>query len=414
MWNPWGATNRGIVCRELGVFMSNVALLIASSDESFREMVRDQTLNVPDAKVVAEYQEVAANLYIRVLQDLERHHSAGLVVDLSMDPEGAIKAIEKVKQAVPDLFVIASNFHADTETVIACMRAGANEFLVQPIKRTEFREALGRLERAPRHASAAESKLGKIFTFIGTKGGVGTTTLAVNFASVLAQRKQSTVLLDLDWVGNDCAMQLGASPQYTLMEVAENLGRMDQALFEGVATRDPLGFLLVGPPDSLEQQGHFGEHSLREFATFLVEKYDSIVVDGGRAISNELVLAAAQVSQTVFVVVDQEFPSIRNAQRYITFLMRIGFNQDQVKVLVNRYSKKPNPNAAKLEQIQQTLNQPVFYGIPPSQAVIASINKARPFVANRQEAGELDRIFRAFVDKATGGKQAPAALAVAR
>jgi pilus assembly protein CpaE len=391
--------------------MSNVSLLVASSDEHFREMVRDQVLNVPEAKVVAEYQEVAANLYIRVLQDLERHPAAALVVDLSMDAETAIKAIEKVKQAVPDLFIITSNFHADAETVIACMRAGANEFLLQPIKRTEFREALGRLERAPRNASATQSKLGRIYTFIGTKGGAGTTTLAVNFASVLAQRKQSTVLLDLDWVGNDCAMQLGASPQYTLMEVAENLGRMDQALFEGVATRDPLGFLLVGPPDSLEQQGHFGEHSLREFATFLVEKYDAIVVDGGRAISNEVVLAAAQVSQVVFIVVDQEFPSIRNAQRYITFLMRMGFNQDQIKVVVNRYSKKPNPNAANLEQIQQTLNQPVFYGLPPSAAVIASINKARPFVANREQAGELDRIFRGFVDKATGGKNNAMAVA---
>jgi len=390
--------------------MPNTALLIASSDDHFREMVRDQTLNVPDAKVVAEYQEVAANLYIRVLQDLERHPSAGLIVDLSNDPEGAVKAIEKVKQAVPDLFVIASNFHADAEIVIACMRAGANEFLLQPIKRTEFRDALGRLERAPRHGGVAgQSKLGKIYTFLGTKGGVGATTLAVNVASVLAQRKQSTVLIDLDWIGNDAAMQLGASPQYTLMEVAENLGKMDQALFEGVATRDPLGFLLVGPPDALEQHGHFTEHNFREFATFLVEKYDSIVIDGGRAVSDEVVLAAAQVSQTVFVVVDQEFPSIRNAQRYITFLMRMGFNQDQIRVVVNRYTKKPNPNIAKLEQIQQTLNQPVFWGIPASPAVIASINKARPFVANREQAPDLDRNFRAFVDKATGAKKPAAA-----
>src|ERR1035438_9710482 len=85
--------------------------------------------------------EVAANLYIRVLQDLERNPGAGLIVDLSGDPEGSIKAIEKVKQAAPDVFVIASNFHADADTVIACMRAGANEFLLQPIKRTEFRDA---------------------------------------------------------------------------------------------------------------------------------------------------------------------------------------------------------------------------------------------------------------------------------
>ena len=45
--------------------------------------------------------------------------------------------------------------------------------------------------------------------------------------------------------------------------------------------------------------------------------------------------------------------------------MRMGFNQDQIKVVVNRYTKKVNPNQASLEQIQQTLNQPVFYGIPP-------------------------------------------------
>jgi pilus assembly protein CpaE len=301
-----------------------------------------------------------------------------------------------------------SNFHADGETVIACMRAGANEFLLQPIKRTEFREAMGRFERAPKRQSGSQSKLGKIYTFLGTKGGVGTTTMAVNFAAVQAQRKQSTVLIDLDWAGNDAAMQVGATPQYTLMEVAENLERLDQALFEGYVTRDPLGFFLVGPPDSLEHAFSFSDHMFREFAAFLVEKYDSIVIDGGRVVSNETVLAAAQVSQAVFLVVDQEFPSIRNAQRYITFLMRMGFNQEQLKVVVNRYSKKITPNTASLEQIQQTLNQPVFYGIPPSPAVIASINKARPFVANREQAGELDRVFRSFVDKATGAKK-PAA-----
>ncbi|HMD72140.1 MAG TPA: P-loop NTPase [Bryobacteraceae bacterium] len=389
--------------------MPNTALMVASSDEHFREMVRDNLLNMPEAKIVAEYREVTANLYIRVLQDLERHPNAGLIVDLSGDPEGAIKAIEKVKQAAPYLFVAASNFHADAETAIACMRAGANEFLLQPIKRTEFRDAMARLDRAPRQAAGGESKLGKVYTFLGTRGGVGTTTLAVNFVAVLAQRKLSSVILDLDWIGNDVAMQVGAGPQYTLTEVAENLERMDQALFEGFVTRDPLGFFMVGPPDALENRAHFSEHQFREFAAFLVEKYDAIVVDGGRAVSDETVMAAAQVSAAVFLVIDQEFPSIRNAQRYISFLMRMGFNQDQIRVVVNRYSKKPAPNIATLEQIQQTLNQQVFYGIPQSQAVIASINKARPFVANREEAGEFDRIFRAFVDKATGAKKAKTA-----
>ena len=105
--------------------MPNTALMVASGDEHFREMVRDHLLNLPNAKVIAEYQDVAPNLYIRVLQDLERNPNAGLIVDLSGDTEGSIKALERVKQAAPDLFVIVSNFHADGETVIASMRAGA-------------------------------------------------------------------------------------------------------------------------------------------------------------------------------------------------------------------------------------------------------------------------------------------------
>jgi pilus assembly protein CpaE len=384
--------------------MSNsVVLIVASSDEHFREMVRDNLINIPDSRIIAEYQEVAANLYIRVVQDVERHPGAALILDLSSDPDSAIKALERVKQAAPDLYVIASNYHADGETVIACMRAGANEFLLQPLKRAEFRDAMGRLERAPRRTTGTASKLGKVYTFLGTKGGVGTTSMAVNFASVLAQRKQSVVLIDLDWTANDCAMQIGAAPQYTLAEVADNLARMDQALFEGFVTRDPLGFFLVGPPDALDhQRGRFSEHMFREFATFLVEKYDTVVIDGGRSISDELVMAACQVSSSLFLVLDQQFPSVRNAQRFLACLMRMGFNQDQIRLVVNRYTKRVSAQYATLEQIQQTLNQQVFYGIPDSPAVLAAINRARPVVANRETAAELDKALRGFADKATG------------
>src|SRR5712691_2880090 len=352
----------------------SLVLLVASADEHFREMVRENLVNIPNAKVAAEYQDVAQNLYIRVLQDLERHPHAALIFDLAGDAEASLKALERVKQSSPDLYVIVSNYHADGETVIGALRSGANDFLMQPLKRTEFREAITRLERAPRRASTGESKLGKVYTFIGTKGGVGTTSMAVNFAAVLAQRKQNTVILDLDWIANDVAMQLGASPQYTLAEVAENLARMDQALFEGFVTRDPLGFFLVGPPDALEQRGYFSEAMFREFGTFLVEKYECIVVDAGRSVSDEIVLGALQASSTIFLVVTQEFPSIRNAQRYIAYLMRMGFTQDQLKVVCNRYQKRNNPNYAGLEQIQQTLNQPVFYGIPDTPAMLTAVN----------------------------------------
>jgi pilus assembly protein CpaE len=383
-------------------------LMTASGDEHFREMVRDNLLNIPNAKIAAEYQEVSSNLYVRVLQDVERNPNSLVILDLAGDPEQGLKALERLKQAAPDLYVIVSHYHADGETVIQSMRVGANDFILQPIKRTEFREAVARFERAPRRAIASASKLGKVYTFLGAKGGVGTTTLAVNFAAVLAQRKQSVVALDLDWAANDIAMQVGATPQYTLAEVSSNLSRMDEALFESFVTRDPLGFFLIGPSDSPEQRDYFTEPVFREFAAFLIEKYDSIVIDAGRNLNDEVVMAACHASAMIFIVVNQEFASVRNAQRYIAALSRAGLTQDQVRVLVNRYQKKPGSQIASLEQIRHTLNQPVFYGVPDSPAFLAAINKARPLVADRQVAPEIDKAIRAFVDKATKPQQAAA------
>jgi pilus assembly protein CpaE len=390
-----------------------ISLLIASPDDRFRENIRESLVNIDGAKVISEYPEVSSNLYIRVLQDLERHPDAALIVDLASDPEASLKALEKVAQAAPDLYVIASNYHADGETVIASLRGGCRDFLVQPVKRLEFREAMLRLERTPRRAAAGVSKLGRVYTFLGATGGAGATTLAVNFAGVLAQRKKQTVLVDLDFTANDCAMQTGGAPQHNLQDVGDNLARIDPALFEGLAIRDPLGFFMIGPPAECERRIAFTEPMFREFASFLVEKYETIAIDAGRWISDEIVIAALQSSSAIFLVTTQQFPAIRNAQRYMGALMRLGFTQDQIKIVVNQYQKKPSASLATLEQIRQTLNQPVFYGIPASPAALAAVNRGRPFVADRAAAGDLDRAFRAFVDKATGGKPSDATVAAA-
>jgi pilus assembly protein CpaE len=221
--------------------------------------------------------------------------------------------------------------------------------------------------------------------------------------------------VDLDYTANDCAMQTGGTPQHSLQDVGDNLTRMDPALFEGFAIRDPLGFFLIGPPGEFEHRIHFTEPMFREFASFLVEKYEAIVIDAGRWISDEVVIAALQSSSSIFLVTTQQFPAIRNAQRYLGALVRLGFTQDQIKIVVNGYQKKPSASLATLEQIRQTLNQPVFYGVPSSPAALAAVNRGRPFVADRAAAGDLDRAFRAFVDKAagTGSKQGDATAAVA-
>jgi pilus assembly protein CpaE len=387
----------------------SISLLVATSEEHFRESIHESAVSAGNVRVISNYPEVSSNLYIRVLQDLERNPEAALIVDLVADPENALKSLEKIKQAAPDIYVIASNYHADAETVIASVRAGANDFLMQPLKRSDFRDVMARLERAPRRSAPVASRLGKIYSFLGVKGGVGTTTLAVNFAGILAQRKHQTVLIDLDFTANECAMQLGVSPSHTVEDIGENLSKLDQSLFEGFVTRDPLGFFLVGPLDQVEHRPQFTEPMFRELADFLVERYEAVVVDAGRSLTDDVALASLFSSSAVFLVMTQRFPAVRNAQRYIAGLMRLGFNQDQIKVVVNQYQKKPDQNLATLDQIKQTLNMPVFYGIPPSPAVVTAVHRGRPIVADRAAAPDLDKTLRSFVDKATGAARPAAA-----
>ena len=112
--------------------------------------------------------------------------------DLSAMTEGEVFLnIVEVRKPETDAQLISESITQQLERRIAfrramkraiqsAMRMGANDFLTQPIKRTDFREAMARFERAPKRVMTTESKLGKVYTFLGTKGGIGTTTLAVN------------------------------------------------------------------------------------------------------------------------------------------------------------------------------------------------------------------------------------------
>jgi pilus assembly protein CpaE len=134
-------------------------LLVASAEEQVRDLVRDSMANVASGRIIGEYTEVSANLYIRVLQDLERHPDAALFLDISADPVNGIKSLEKVKQAVPDLYVIVADYSVDGESILLTIRSGANDYVTMPLKRSELREALTRLERTPRRAIEGGSQL---------------------------------------------------------------------------------------------------------------------------------------------------------------------------------------------------------------------------------------------------------------
>lgn len=373
-----------------------IQLMVASPEPRFHDFVREQVALTPNAEVVGEHEDIGPNLSVRILHDLNLNPQSAVLLDISSDPEQGLRALEQMGQAVPGLYVILSDLQCSEEFLLRSMRLGGADFLRQPLKRAEFSEAMTRLEQHMQRIHRQSRPLGHMYTFVGVKGGMGTTTAAVNFAALCARQNKSTVLVDLDMDSGDAACYLGLRHQYSLADVAENLDQLDQAMLEGIMARDPLGFSVLCAPEEVERSRLIGEQHLREIGSFLIERFDAVVVDGSRALDG-LLLSCLELSESIFVVLTEEFPAVRNAQHYLSALARAGYGHEAVKLVVNRHEKRGSLHVS-LEQMQQTLGAAPFWVLPNRyEEAMQAVHEARPVVT--RGGTELGRSYRDFAKK---------------
>ncbi len=373
-----------------------IQLIVASPEPRFHDFVREQMALTPNAEVVGQHEDMGPNLSVRILQDVNLNPQSAVLLDISADQEQGLRALEQIKLAFPKLYVILSGVQCSEEFLLRSMRLGGADFLQQPLKRAEFSDAIARVEQHGERLHRQSRQLGRMYTFVGVKGGVGTTTAAVNFAALCARQGKSTVLVDLDMDSGDAACYLGLRHQYSMADVAENLDQLDQAMLEGIMVRDPLGFWVLCAPEEVERSRLIGEQHLREIGSFLIERFDAVIIDGSRAL-DDLLLSCLELSESIFVVLTQEFPAVRNAQRYLGALARAGYGLEAVKLVLNRVDKKGSLYV-NLEQLKQTLGAAPFWGLPNRyEEAMQSVHEARPVVTRGNT--ELGRSYRDFAKK---------------
>ena len=128
---------------------------------------------------------------------------------------------------------------------LQAMRAGVTECIAEPIAQAEFTAALTRLIGERPTAPA-----GPVFAFIGAKGGVGTTTLAVNIATTLARlTPASALMIDSHLVYGDAAVFLGVDARFSVLDALENLHRFDKSFFKSLVVRTSSGLELLASSD---------------------------------------------------------------------------------------------------------------------------------------------------------------------
>jgi pilus assembly protein CpaE len=290
-----------------------------------------------------------------------------ILVDVRREP-GLPAALATVKRHHPSTPVVLVTATLEPQLVLEAMRAGVNEVVAEPLSTTELETAITRLlvHKAPPVA-------GRVFAFIGAKGGVGTTTTAVNVATELARAEpEKTLLVDLHLAHGDAAVFLGIEPRFSVVDALDNIHRFDDAFFKGLVVQSPAGPHLLASSDRALVQSSSVQRvrSLVEFATQL---YRYVVLDVPR--SDAAALDALDQAARIVVVANQELATVRNASR-IAASLRQRYGTERVTVIVNRVDTHAE---IRREDVEKVVGTRVIHLVPSDyRMALRALNKGRP------------------------------------
>src|SRR4051794_8393661 len=153
-----------------------------------------------------------------------------VVISLDSDQAKALHLIAQVAAQMPELPILAVSARGDGQAILQALRSGAREFLTAPVILEELLRALQRMQKVqpsggsrPGVDSAPRAE-SLVISVLGSRGGVGCTSLAVNLGATLAQTPgHSAALIDLDLALGDAEVALDLMPDYTLSDVALNI-----------------------------------------------------------------------------------------------------------------------------------------------------------------------------------------------
>jgi pilus assembly protein CpaE len=325
------------------------------------------------------------------------------VVDIRSGSTTAVEAIERLRAAWPSTSIFAVAASAEPDQILKAMRAGANEYLAWPFDDTgamladSFHTALKRTVDRNRPAKDS-ARTGATLSFFGTKGGVGTTTLAVNSAIDIARlSKRPTLIIDLHQFVGEVALFLGVRPRFTLIDAVDNLHRIDQEFLRELVVRHKSGLDILAGGDQIDRPNAHDVPAVEQLLQMLGRSYDFIVVDAGTltsAVSDVAVFAA----DTIYLVANPDIASVRNAHRIVDRFEQLGAGKERLRILLNRMSEH---NQIGPKQIETTLGHSLHMSFPSDYNVVsAAMNSGVPLTLTNHSdlAARFERFTRQIIN----------------
>jgi pilus assembly protein CpaE len=258
----------------------------------------------------------------------------------------------------------------DPKLMLEAMRAGVTECVAEPITAKGIEEAVRRIA-ATAHAEPA----GQVLAFVGAKGGVGTSTLAVNAAASLARASKTPVLLvDLHLGYGDDALFLGVEPRFSVLDALENVQRIDQSFLSGVVEKTAGGIHLLSSGAKTVHAPIEGPR-MRALLESASQSYRLSVLDVPRA--SVMTLDSLDAASAIVVVTTQEVSAVRSAGQ-LAETLRHRYGTARVHVAINRFSRDTVISAEDVERVTVAR---VKHRIPSDyNTAIEALNAGTPFV----------------------------------
>jgi pilus assembly protein CpaE len=308
-----------------------------------------------------------------------------MIIDMDTDRNTTFSRIQAIQSTSPntEIFVTASD--TDADVLLHVLRAGVQEFLPQPLHKEDLYDALQRFEARHQDSHPLSTKRGKLINILGSKGGVGTTTIAVNLAVSLQEINptSSVVLVDLNLQFGDVALFLDIEPTHTFGDITSNPSRLDDTFLTSILSRHASGLYLLPSADPVEEMNELTLECVEQSLELLQSMFDYVILDSGHML-DEITMTTLNRSSALFLISTLTLPVVRNTKRLVTLLSNLNYPTESIKIIVNRYKSK---HEISLRDFEESLKQKPFHTIPNDYITASnSINKGMALSGIRKRA----------------------------
>jgi pilus assembly protein CpaE len=304
-----------------------------------------------------------------------------LILEMSDNPVKDFDYLNRSKTSggAREFFITSKNVSPDV--LIQALRLGVREFLSQPINDADVRVALSKVHAwgvSPVILADGPKRKGQIINIFGGKGGVGTTTIAVNLADSMARMEPApaVVLIDMNRLFGEIPLFLGMEHVFNWVDVSKNMSRLDVSYLSGILYKHRSGLRVLPSPDRVDEEFTVTPHIIETLLRFMRTMFDYIIIDSGQSV-DDISKMILRLSDKVLLVAVQSLPCLINVKKILNTFHNLGYPPEpSVELIVNRYDKK---TIISLKEAEESIGRKVTWVIPNDyHTSMSAINQGKP------------------------------------